>query len=94
MTEHDLIRDLAEKNNTKIVMLVADGLGGLPTEPGGKTELETAATPNLDRLAAIGTSGFDPSEGYKGLLSNLKMWNRAFSADEVMLDKPALRLAV
>jgi 2,3-bisphosphoglycerate-independent phosphoglycerate mutase len=57
MTEHDLIRDLAEKNNTKIVMLVADGLGGLPTEPGGKTELETAATPNLDRLAAIGTSG-------------------------------------
>ena len=57
MTEHDLIRDLAEKNDTKIVMLVADGLGGLPTEPGGKTELETATTPNLDRLAAIGTSG-------------------------------------
>ena len=57
MTEHDLIRDLAEKNDTKIVMLVADGLGGLPAEPGGKTELETAATPNLDRLAAIGTSG-------------------------------------
>jgi len=57
MTEHDLIRDLAEKNDSKIVMLVADGLGGLPTEPGGKTELETAATPNLDRLAAIGTSG-------------------------------------
>jgi len=57
VTEHDLIRDLAEKNDTKIVMLVADGLGGLPTEPGGKTELETATTPNLDRLAAIGTSG-------------------------------------
>ena len=57
VTEHDLIRDLAEKNDTKIVMLVADGLGGLPAEPGGKTELETAATPNLDRLAAIGTSG-------------------------------------
>ena len=57
MTEHDLIRDLAEKNDSKIVMLVADGLGGLPTEPGGKTELETAATPNLDRLAAIGTGG-------------------------------------
>ena len=57
MTEHDLIRELAEKNSTKIVMLVADGLGGLPLEPGGKTELETAATPNLDRLAARGTSG-------------------------------------
>jgi len=57
VTEHDLVRELAEKNTTKIVMLVADGLGGLPLEPGGRTELETAATPNLDRLAARGTSG-------------------------------------
>lgn len=38
-------------------MLVADGLGGLPLDPGGKTELETAVTPNLDRLAGVGTSG-------------------------------------
>ena len=57
MIEHDLVRELAEKNASKIVMLVADGLGGLPLEPGGKTELESAATPNLDRLAARGTSG-------------------------------------
>ncbi len=57
MKEHELIRELAEKNGSKIVMLVADGLGGLPMEPGGKTELETAATPNLDRLAGRGTSG-------------------------------------
>ena len=57
MTEHDLIRELAEKNGSKIVMLVADGLGGLPLQAGGKTELETAKTPNLDRLAARGTSG-------------------------------------
>jgi 2,3-bisphosphoglycerate-independent phosphoglycerate mutase len=55
--EHDLVRELAEKNASKIVMLVADGLGGLPLEPKGKTELETAATPHLDRLAAQGTSG-------------------------------------
>jgi 2,3-bisphosphoglycerate-independent phosphoglycerate mutase len=55
--EHDLVRDLAEKNTSKIVMLVADGIGGLPLSPGGKTELETASTPNLDRLAARGTSG-------------------------------------
>jgi 2,3-bisphosphoglycerate-independent phosphoglycerate mutase len=53
----DLVRELAEQAASKIVMLVADGLGGLPLEPGGKTELETAATPNLDRLAARGTSG-------------------------------------
>ena len=57
MTEHELVRELAEKNGTKIVMLVADGLGGLPMEPHGKTELETASTPNLDALAGRGTSG-------------------------------------
>lgn len=55
--EHDLIRQLLEPNQTKIVLLVADGLGGLPMEPGGKTELETARTANLDRLAAEGTVG-------------------------------------
>jgi len=57
MTEHELIRELAEKNAAKIVMLVADGLGGLPLEPHGRTELETARTPHLDALAARGTSG-------------------------------------
>jgi 2,3-bisphosphoglycerate-independent phosphoglycerate mutase len=57
MTSQDLIRQLREKNSTKIVLLVADGLGGLPIEPGGKTELETARTPNLDRLASEGTVG-------------------------------------
>src|SRR6185437_4707049 len=57
MHMHDLIRELRETNTSKIVLLVADGLGGLPIEPGGKTELETARTPNLDRLAAEGTVG-------------------------------------
>jgi 2,3-bisphosphoglycerate-independent phosphoglycerate mutase len=57
MHMHDLIRSIREPNTTKIVLLVADGLGGLPIEPGGKTELETARTPNLDRLAAEGTVG-------------------------------------
>jgi 2,3-bisphosphoglycerate-independent phosphoglycerate mutase len=53
----DLIRQLREDNKSKIVMLVADGLGGLPIEPGGPTELEAAKTPNLDRLATEGTVG-------------------------------------
>ena len=57
MSMHDLIRQLKDSNKTKIVMLVADGLGGLPIEPGGKTELEAARTPNLDALAAEGTVG-------------------------------------
>ena len=57
MNEHDLVRELAEKNNSKIVMLVADGLGGLPEQLGGLTELETAKTPNLDALAKTGVLG-------------------------------------
>lgn len=54
---HDLTRKLQRKNDTKLVLLVADGLGGLPLEPGGKTELETARTPNLDALARRGVLG-------------------------------------
>src|SRR5947199_4348097 len=57
MNLHDLIRELKEPADSKIVLLVADGLGGLPLEPGGKTELETARTPNLDALAREGVSG-------------------------------------
>ncbi|CAN5618304.1 2,3-bisphosphoglycerate-independent phosphoglycerate mutase [soil metagenome] len=54
---HNLIRQLRKSNDSKIVLLVADGLGGLPIEPGGPTELEAARTPNLDRLATEGTIG-------------------------------------
>ena len=57
MHTHDLIRGIREPNTTKIVLLVADGLGGLPIEPGGPTELEAARTPNLDALAKAGTVG-------------------------------------
>src|SRR5437870_6827324 len=54
---HNLIRELREPAESKIVLLVADGLGGLPLEPGGKTELESARTPNLDALAREGVCG-------------------------------------
>jgi 2,3-bisphosphoglycerate-independent phosphoglycerate mutase len=57
MDLHDLTRSLHGKNDSKIVMLVADGLGGLPLSPGGLTELETARTPNLDELARRGVCG-------------------------------------
>jgi len=57
MDMHLLTRELIAKNSSKIVMLVADGLGGLPMRPGGKTELETALTPNLDALAMRGVQG-------------------------------------
>src|SRR6266581_2975501 len=57
MKIHELIRELREPGDGKIVLLVADGLGGLPIEPGGKTELETARTPNLDALTKGGVLG-------------------------------------
>ena len=57
MDLHDLVKKLAIKNESKIVLCVADGLGGLPLAPGGKTELETAKTPNLDTLAKNGVLG-------------------------------------
>lgn len=57
MTDLDLMRSLTQPGDSKIVLLVMDGLGGLPKEPGGSTELETATTPNLDRLAREGMLG-------------------------------------
>jgi 2,3-bisphosphoglycerate-independent phosphoglycerate mutase len=53
----NLMRELSVQTESKIVLLVVDGLGGLPMEPGGATELESAATPNLDRLAASSDLG-------------------------------------
>ncbi|MGD8458029.1 MAG: 2,3-bisphosphoglycerate-independent phosphoglycerate mutase [Anaerolineales bacterium] len=44
-------------SESKIVLLVMDGLGGLPIQSGGPTELEAAKTPNMDRLAAEGALG-------------------------------------
>lgn len=57
MDMHDLTRKLQLQNDSKIVLVVADGLGGLPITTGGKTELETAQTPNLDALAKAGVLG-------------------------------------
>lgn len=53
----DFIQKLVEPADTKILLLVLDGLGGLPLEPGGRTELEAADTPNLDALAKRGICG-------------------------------------
>jgi 2,3-bisphosphoglycerate-independent phosphoglycerate mutase len=53
----ELIEKLAVPNETKLLLLVADGLGGLAQSADTGTELETAATPNLDDLAARGTVG-------------------------------------
>ena len=54
---HTLTRKLQRKNDSKIILYVGDGLGGLPLQPGGKTELETANTPNLNALAQRASLG-------------------------------------
>lgn len=45
----DLLESLAVKTEQKILLVVLDGLGGLPRK--GKTELESASTPHLDQLS-------------------------------------------
>jgi 2,3-bisphosphoglycerate-independent phosphoglycerate mutase len=52
MSDFELMETLHMPAQTKIVQLVLDGLGGLPRELDGKTELEAASTPNFDALAA------------------------------------------
>jgi len=59
----NLIQQLVQPAETKIVLLVMDGLGGLPQEPGGFTELEAANTPNLDALASQGICGLQMPVG-------------------------------
>ncbi|MCL0092736.1 2,3-bisphosphoglycerate-independent phosphoglycerate mutase [Dehalococcoidia bacterium] len=59
MIDLEILKEISVRKPTKIVLLVLDGLGGLPLQD--KTELETARTPNLDRLAAEGICGLsDP----------------------------------
>jgi 2,3-bisphosphoglycerate-independent phosphoglycerate mutase len=57
MANFDLTRELAQASGGKIILLVMDGLGGLPLTPNGLTELESAHTPNLDVLAKTGSLG-------------------------------------
>jgi len=52
-----LAKKLTIKNDAKVVLMILDGLGGIPGGSAGKTELEAAVTPNLDALARTGICG-------------------------------------
>jgi 2,3-bisphosphoglycerate-independent phosphoglycerate mutase len=57
----EFIKELSETTPSKIVLLVIDGMGGLPDSRSGKTELETARIPNLNALAVKSICGLsDP----------------------------------
>jgi len=59
MDWENIAADLTLSTPSKIVLLVLDGLGGLPLK--GKTELEAAHTPHLDNLARKSVCGLtDP----------------------------------
>ncbi len=53
----EVLQELLQPSNSKIVLLVMDGLGGMPLGPAGPTELEYAHTVNMDTLAADGVLG-------------------------------------
>src|SRR3972149_5734859 len=54
----DLARQLSLPGESKIILFVMDGLGGLPHPRTGRTELETADLPQLDLLARQSACGF------------------------------------
>ena len=55
MEWEELARELSQPTDSKIVLLVMDGVGGLPVD--GRSELEAARKPNLDELAKRGVCG-------------------------------------
>lgn len=57
-----LVKPLIQKNATKMILVVLDGVGGLPVN--GKTELEAAFTPNLDALARQSACGLHVPVAY------------------------------
>ncbi|MBI4609094.1 MAG: 2,3-bisphosphoglycerate-independent phosphoglycerate mutase [Candidatus Rokubacteria bacterium] len=55
--DFELLRSLVVPNTTKLVLLSADGLGGLPHPETGRSELESARLPNLHALALRSACG-------------------------------------
>ncbi len=57
MIDFPYLDDICRRTDSRIILLVVDGLGGLPRPLTGKSELETAHTPNLDALAGRAVCG-------------------------------------
>ncbi len=63
MISTSALKSLHIANEGKLILLVLDGLGGLPHPDTGLTELESARTPNLDLLAREGIVGLSEPVG-------------------------------
>ncbi len=61
--DHKLIQQLTVSNDSTIVLLVLDGVGGLRRKKGGRTTLEMADTPHLDELAEQAECGLQTPVG-------------------------------
>jgi 2,3-bisphosphoglycerate-independent phosphoglycerate mutase len=59
----EILSQLAIETPSKIILFVVDGLGGLPQEQTGRTELEAASLPTLDRLAERSVLGLSEPVG-------------------------------
>ena len=57
MIDFPALDDIVSATPSRIVMLIVDGLGGAPHPDTGRSELETANIPNLDKLARESIAG-------------------------------------
>lgn len=62
MNDQKLLKPLIEPNNTKLILVVLDGVGGLPIN--GVSELEKAKAPNLSLLAKSSACGLQIPVSY------------------------------
>lgn len=63
MNYQELIKSLSVKTDSKIVMIVMDGLGGVIHPQKKLTELEASHHPNIDKLAKISACGVQDPVG-------------------------------
>ena len=63
MIDHPFLADICSRTESKILLLVVDGLGGLARPETGRSELEEAETPNLDALAKYSACGLTTPVG-------------------------------
>ena len=57
MIDFEYLDKIICSTESKILMLVIDGLGGVPDKKTGKSELDVAKIPNLDQLSKISSCG-------------------------------------